>query len=352
MAVKTFYVARLRFLSGLHLALDRDNNYDESDDRLRSDTLMSALYACALELGLAKPDDPSFMERYQLSSAFPYWQGKATTGPVYFLPRPLKPNLAINYEDNTTEHRKIKAGIEYFDLPLFERVIANDDNIVLKEDNLSKNKRLASTQSIAELQIFDNTPYQHVSIREWEGKEPVPYYVEKLFFEKDCGLFFLIDCDKEHINDLQACLRLLADNGIGTDRSSGNGAFNWTKEDWGTLPIQIPDNPDGRWMSLSLFIPKTPQDLGDLGKAAYELSKRGGYIASSSTQDYTLITLRKKSIMAFEEGSLLQTSNAPNGHIANLKPTDTTNMEKEKIDALHPIYRSGRAIFIPTNLKS
>jgi len=349
MAQQTFYVARLNFLSGLHLALDRDNNYDESDDRLRSDTLLSALYACALELGLAESNDPSFMERYRLSSAFPFWQGEGGVPPVYFFPRPLDPQLAIDFEDNKTENRKKKGGIEYFDLPLFEDVIAGR-KISLKDDNLSKNNRLASSQYITSLQILDNTPFQHVAIHDWEDKEPVPYYVDKLFFEEGCGLYFLIECAEDHVGDLQACLRLLADNGIGTDRSSGNGAFDWTEEDWGTLQLNVPDQADGRWMSLSLFIPETPADLGDLEQAAYELTKRGGYIASSVAQDYTLMTIRKKSIMAFEEGSLLHTSVIPSGRIADLQP-DKTALDEEKKKAMHPIWRSGRAIFIPTNLK-
>lgn len=349
MAQQTFYVARLRFLSGLHLALDRDNNYDESDDRLRSDTLLSALYACALELGLAKPGDKTFMERYRVSSAFPFWKGEDADQPVYFLPRPLLSALSMDFEDNKTEHRKKKSGIEYFDVPLFEKVVASA-KIKLKEENLSKNGRLASEKTIKDLDIFGNASFQHVAIHDWEDKEPVPYYVDKLFFEEGCGLYFLVDCAKEYVNDLKACLRLLADNGIGTDRSSGNGAFDWTDDDWGMLTLNLPDVPASHWMSLSLFVPATKDDMGDLEKSAYELTKRGGYIASTSADDYTLLTIRKKSVMAFEEGSLLQNAKKPNGQIVDLQPAADT-LKKDQKKALHSIWRSGRAIFIPTNLK-
>lgn len=149
---------------------------------------------------------------------------------------------------------------------------------------------------------------------------------------------------------MQACLRLLADNGIGTDRSSGNGAFEWTSEDWDTLQLEVPDNPAGRWMALSLFIPKTEKDMGVLGQAAYELTKRGGYISSSTDEDYALLTIRKKSVYAFEEGSMLQCDDAPEGQIVDLRPNESLLNNKEQKTALHPVYRSGRALFIPTAL--
>lgn len=337
-------------MSGLHLALDRDNNYDESDDRLRSDTLLSALYACALELGLATPGEKTFMERYRISSAFPFWKGEDAGQPVYFLPRPLLPKLEMDFENNETKDRKKKSGIEYFDLPLFEKVVGAG-KITLKEENLSKNGRLASEKTIKDLEIFGNASFQHVAIHDWDDKEPVPYYVDKLFFEQGCGLYFLIQCDEKEIGDMKACLRLLADNGIGTDRSSGNGAFDWTDDDWGTLTLNLPDAPASHWMSLSLFVPATKEEMGRLENSAYELTKRGGYISCSSADDYALLTIRKKSVMAFEEGSLLHTAQMPNGQIVDLKPDDKQIKKPEQKNALHPIWRSGRAIFIPINLK-
>jgi CRISPR-associated protein Csm4 len=73
--------------------------------------------------------------------------------------------------------------------------------------------------------ITYSNPIQHVAISRDHCTDSEPYYVDKIFFHKNAGLFFLVEAEEKTLEMLKAAMRLLSDNGIGTDRNVGNGQF-------------------------------------------------------------------------------------------------------------------------------
>lgn len=49
------------------------------------------------------------------------------------------------------------------------------------------------------------------------------YYVDKIFFYKNVGLFFLVEVEGEIMDMFKVVMCFFVDNGIGIDRNVGNG---------------------------------------------------------------------------------------------------------------------------------
>jgi CRISPR-associated protein Csm4 len=140
---------------------------------------------------------------------------------------------------------------------------------------------------------------------------------------------------------LEKGLKILEQEGIGTDRNVGNGFFQYKKD---TLELELPDNSNYQ-MNLSLFLPPDKEQLKEQldDQAAYAFKKRGGWI---STPPYN--TIRKNRIYMFEEGSIFRAdTNSPtkSGRIVNLKPN--ASRLPANLQGIHDIWRNGEAIFIP-----
>ena len=164
------------------------------------------------------------------------------------------------------------------------------------------------------------------------------YYLERLFFHQQAGLYFFIELQEESRRPaLEAALRLLADSGIGTDRNTGNGHFELDlDQDWRQISLELPEQAN-RQVLLSLFCPAQPEGLdGLLDGAAYRLLRRGGFISNPMDEDF--LSYRKRSVYMLAEGSVLN-GQQPQGKIVDLQP--------DIIKDAHPIWRDGRGLFLP-----
>jgi CRISPR-associated protein Csm4 len=150
------------------------------------------------------------------------------------------------------------------------------------------------------------------------------------------GLYFLLhfpEANAELEAELQAALALLAEEGIGGERSSGAGRFEF---DWQELPEtwqQVVNHPQGdRYGLISLFweLPLPATIITDATK--YTLQERSGWIASP----FSGRQLRRKAVQMFAEGSVFPKE--PLGQLANVTP--------DQFKA-HKIYRSGLALSLP-----
>jgi len=92
---------------------------------------------------------------------------------------------------------------------------------------------------------------------------------------------------------------LLGENGVGSDRNTGNGQFIATFEK--EIPFHIPTDGE-RQINLSLYCPNDKEEAAQMldKESAFRLVKRGGFIASPTYIDH--ITYRKKSIYMIAEG--------------------------------------------------
>lgn len=332
-----------RFKGGLHLARGLTNTYDKTLDRLHSDTLKSALFVCALQLyGEEALGGEAFLKRFNISSAFPFFASMTSGRTLYFFPRPESVKLPFEIAGMEEGKEKKLKKVRYIEQRLFERLLRGEQRIALKpqdfhgpfvassEDDLGRMLEAEDCEA-----IMKTTPYQHVFIPRGHEGDSQPYYVDKIFFHQQAGLFFLLHADDDETRrQVKAAMRLLADSGIGTDRNVGNGQFSWAHD---TLALNVPERGDMD-LNLSIYCPAREEVADGLDKAYYGLVKRGGYI--SSPEDEANQSIRKRSVYMFTEGSLFPRFPNRMGKIVDLKPIKYTAVE-------HPIWRDGRAIFVP-----
>lgn len=325
------------FKGGLHLARGLTNAYDKSLKTLHSDTIKSAIFVCALqlypEIGEAGDDNKyqagkNFLGKFKVSSAFPFI-GQDYYFPTIEIPRPY------DFEKNLGLTDKEKKKILYLRQDLFRDYIKDIQNFKLTEENLKSNSVLNKKRYGENIK---SDTYQHVAITRDYGTDSTPYYVDKIYFNENAGLYFLLEMkdkeDTETLKKVEAALRLLGDNGIGTDRNTGNGQFDVDSSQ--SMNFDAIDDATHD-LVLSLYCPEKVEIENQLDKSYYNLVKRGGYI--SSPQKETNLSIRKRSIHFFTAGSVFPKIENREGKIVNLQP--------DFGDLKHPIWRDGRPIILP-----
>ncbi|MBP6665190.1 MAG: type III-A CRISPR-associated RAMP protein Csm4 [Chitinophagales bacterium] len=326
------------FKGPLHLSFGKEDNYDQTQTLLHSDTLKSAIAVCALQLGLCKggEDVKTFMESFSISSAYP--MAKVKDSNHYFFPKPIIAQR-LTVEGDDKKAKKVK----YVDKDLFEKLLTCKQSITT--DNVKGDFAFAvEPDKNEDFEVFDTDGYQHVAIPRDGISDSNPYIVDKLYFNEGCGLFFLTDAQGNTLKSLKACIKLLADNGIGTDRTTGHGQFEFDEQtDVNTISFKLPDNATHQ-MSLSLYCPQKTE-IEELDTSYYDLIKRGGYIASPENDNH--LSIRKKSVYMFVEGSLFPNSGSRKGKIVDLMPNKVALQESGQSEIGHPVWRDGTSIFLP-----
>lgn len=329
----TLNIYRLHFTSPLHIG-DRHENDDNSLKTIQSDSLYAALMSCLAKTGYQIPENGDL--GFTMSSLFPYFQKDKDSKPVYFLPNPLKAKLP---EIDVSLVKKIKK-MQWVDVSFFERILSgiklSDDFIeYIQESYLTKTQLPEDTNGSRE--FVKSEVSQRVKIVSRTGEEDAePYYVDKILFRYESGLYFLV---QGNTDILEKALKILSLEGIGTDRNVGYGFFDFSKDE---LSIELPKQANHQ-VSLSLFIPESREQLKKLlssENVAYDFTRRGGWITT-----YPYNTLRKNAIYAFMPGSVFCLKDDETcsilGKLVNLKP------EIGEMTPNHPIWRSGKAIMLP-----
>lgn len=342
---------KFHFTTPLHIGTVRAD-YDKSEKNIHSDTLYSAIIWAWSVLGLEE-EIPKLVEeeKFTISSLFPYYQGEKNDGnPIYFFPKPTGRLTKSEYE----VHKKVKS-IRYLDSSAFEDCLNDVDFGFSTKDNDGKNILVATTKNgdyilrngmlsksdLGTDNFMESKVYPRVYVPRYgeEGDTQI-YYIERLFFREQSGLFCLAHFDNDDIkNKVFAALRFLQDEGLGTDKHVGNGLFEFSYESFEDFKTP---NPSEYSVSLSLFCPDSKVQLQGMldDKAAFDTIKRGGWITEEG-----YLTYRKKSIYMFTEGSIFKSDNTTKGKTVDLKPESTPK------EIAHPIYRVGRSLFLPIKIQ-
>lgn len=333
--IKAYKIFKLHFRSPLHLSKGKEDDYGESEQVLHSDTLKSALYVCARKLfgGEAIGDDDTFFKRFRISSAFPFYKSEL------FFPKPmlrLQPfdTREISEEKQAKSHKKISfLGKQYFE------DLIGPNQITIQQAHLVSGGKFVSNHpevlNLGKEPILISEVQQRVAIPADYSEDPRPYYVDRIFFNEGAGLWFAFEGDEAIFQTIEKALKLLGDEGIGTDRAVGNGHFEATTD---TLTLNVPDQGTHQLL-LSLYCPqKSEISKSLLLSSSYGLLKRGGYLASPDKAEH--LTLRKKSVYMFTEGSVFETTVPLTGKIEDLKPTYSGLSQH--------VWRDGLAFCIPS----
>lgn len=324
---KPFKVIKLEFISQLHIGLGAGNQYDNMDTLLHSDTISGALASAYVSL-FNDGQVLEFMQSFTISSAFPFQQNH------YFLPKPLmRIKLEQGNKSNEDEATSLD-GIEYIELPLYQTLIA-DGILRINHGRQSEHKKfLWAGEDSNQPSFMKSSMQQRLMVPRYGIEDAASYYIERLFFSKGSGLFFFIEASADALGKVASCLSFLETSGFGTDKSVGNGQFRTSTD---SISIDVPVNSNYHLL-LSLYCPGREEISEEiLQKSAYHLTRRGGYIAGTSIDKFR--HLRSRSIYMMREGAVMY-GNVPKGKIINLRPSWND-------DALHPVWRDGRAFSVP-----
>ncbi len=326
---KCYKTILLSFNSPVHFSGTRPNEYTSSEITIKSDTLIAAIMQAWSIMGHSDwiPKSTQEFGHFNLiaSNLFPYTTLN-NNEQLYFLPKMRLKNKMENSIDNSIGKKMKK--ILYLDHYIYE-ALANGIFNEVHQDHL-KGKFMSSKPINTEL--WESNVVARIK-KSWDQSDPSLFYTDRITFKEGCGLYFIYEADEAMQHKLYLALDYLAEEGLGTDRSVGNGKFTWSL---GELTMNQPINANAM-SNLSLYLPANFQELTDMLQhdPMYEMTKRGGWIS----EPYH--SLRKKTVYMFTEGSVFYNNNFQSvyGRVIDLKPA---------IDAIsHPIWRDGRALFIP-----
>ena len=225
-----------------------------------SNTLFGAICTAMADLG---EDVGAFIDTYQtkppllVSSCFPYTG--SVTNPIRLYPMPSLPpaeSTGIDF-DMLKKLKKIK----YVDEAIFNRL----SNGTLKTEGLLKTwdrfsfnhkKKILSTGK--EKTRWKEVDIPHNRINRLSSASDEFYHTSGTHYD-DGGLYFLIDYrDASYEKPVTAAIRLLADQGIGQRRSSGQGHFDLT---FGSCTLEM-NHAAPYLTTLSRFLPESITPFG------------------------------------------------------------------------------------------
>lgn len=317
---------KLKPKSFLHLG-EREGWLEGSKVHIPSDTLFSAL--CHVHLLLygevetfiqAFKSDPPFL----LSSAFPFWDDD------YYFPLP---------KNQLTKEKELKK-IKFVNLNLLTRLLSGDSLDDLKEEietdqSLDCLPRLNKSKEIkVRLVPWQIEDVPRVSLSRFNNHPGENYFhFGQVHFTENAGLFVLVRFkDKSWEPKVRALFNLLADEGVGGDRTAGKGLFYAPEFDYLSMPDT--DGANGVYAASTYF--PAEDELEALASGYYELELRKGYIFSPANKSY-----RRRSLRLFSEGSVLPAVSLK-GTLVEITP---------QIFKAHPVYRYGFLFSIPCKLE-
>ena len=337
----TFKIFKLHFTAPLHIS-DQHDDLGNSQKIIQSDTLYAALMSCLAKNGEELPEDGEL--GFTVSSLFPYFQKDKDSSPVYFLPIPMQSRQADLAD--VTKAKTVKK-VQWIDSNLYSSVLSGeslfdgtDSYIPYIQGNYLTTYELPEDINGSK-EFVRSEVSQRVTLMSRTGEEDAkPFYVDKILFRYDVGLYFIVEGDTSL---LEKALHLLSLEGIGTDRNVGYGFFEYTAD---SLSIDLPKEANHQ-LSLSLLIPESKEQLEMLLNSecvAYDFVRRGGWITT-----YPYMTLRKNAIYGFVPGSVFRKDEGESatviGKIVDLKP------ETVDVEITHHVWRNGKAIMLPIKLK-
>lgn len=318
---------RLRFRAPFHVDGRGTGFYQESEPFIRSDTLSAAVLSAWALLEPEQVEARAARPPFLLSSAFPYWREH------YFLPRPVA-TVAMSLPESRLRESKPLKKLQWLSSDLWLQAAAAGERWLAPTDLVLWQEVLALlTPSQTEhrpdwLWAEEERPRLAVDRANDGPVEGQLFHFSRIHFDREGGLYVLAKFfeDGPARAGFEAALRLLGDSGLGADRNSGNGLFEWEVGQ----PPTFPEPASGAAIALSLVSP-APEDMqGDwLAGAKYGLVSRGGWIGAGG--------LRRRRLRMFAEGS--QFVRPLGGQVVDVTPAVATP---------YRVYRDGRGFFVGT----
>lgn len=364
-------VHRLTFHGGFHIGV-RGVNLEESGVTIPSDSLFAALLEAFIRTG---GDAEAFIRPFRegsppflLTSAFPF------AGKVLFFPMPIPLDRWFSPETLRGRAKGLKR-IAFLSEGLFRRMLAGermDQWLFPAEDTepthgvalqggrfwlaadeareLPKQMQVDSMtrksiplRALRHHRVYDTHQVPRVTVDRISSASSI-FHAGRVSFSPGCGLWFGIRWQKPEApvspsaysfqNAFQQSLSVLADDGLGGERTVGYGGFQWEE----TPPLELPDPAEGGliWL-LSRYHPcdrELPTAL--TASPGYALTAVAGWLRT-----WQGAAQRRQRLWLVAEGSLVYAAGAgPWGDLTDVRP----RYRNPDGDLPHPVWRYGLAL--------
>jgi CRISPR-associated protein Csm4 len=282
--------------------------FETTDELIHSDTIFGALTNAIAYLNLDVEDFISRVRENEvkISSAMPYNNG------IFFPPPPIIPIIEEQErtKDFLKEYRK-----SYLSQKLFEKILSGET--ISAQD--------AKKELLKFSDAYKVTDVTSVTL-DRERKLSNLYLFQTIYLKNDFELCILLKTsDYAFKQFLKPGFKLLADEGLGGNRSTGFGCFNLEFED---LELRISQKDSEVGVTLSLSIVDKDKMI------AYDLVRRSGWIFSRTGKSVLkplFFMLKEGSVIRRDEGRLIDLDEFGNF-------SDTVG---------HKVYVYAKAYFVP-----
>lgn len=311
-----WYIIKFNFISPLHIGSDEAGiGVENVQSMIHSDTIFSALVNSA-SLMNNNYIDFLLQGNFRISSAFPYKENH------YFLPRPFCP-----FPSTFGKYSKEVKKLEFLQEVDFQAWIKGE----LNEKNITG--AISRSQNIEEISTIDIRPRNFI---DRQTSNTIIYHCGGVVFQKNCGLYFVLETDNEDKSRFQDILKALKKLGFGGERSIGYGQFSF--EIIGAIDTEagiwknIKNNEGNSFSLLSLCYPAENESID---AKAYQTVLRKGWVFSTSSKKQ----MKRKTLRMFKEGSVFV--NQLKGKIVDVTPQGFND---------HDVYRYGKALSVKMNI--
>jgi len=332
-----YSIFKLRFRTPLHIG-DTRPNYESCEEFVHSDTLFSALVNTwrllyPADLPVFFPDnhpDAVAFPYFRISSAFPF------SGNELFFPKPYW--SPPHTENDDPGQAKTFKKLTWIAQPHFENWLKGE-SLTIKGNYLSRDKRFlfghAVPTEISNPVAVQDSPRVR---KDRETEQTEIFYYSRLYFDADAGLYFLASFQNQEWREkFGAVMNLLGDEGLGGDRSVGNGLFE-VAEKSDSFTLHLPEQ-SAHSVTLALYHPQPDELKANLKDAYYEMTNRSGWVFSGRGR-----SLRRNNVRMFAEGSVFSGPAGNYGDVVKvLDPLPEQNLN-------HAVYRYGQAFYLPINI--
>ena len=304
-----YTIYKLSFPNGIHIGT---GNLSSTEKVIHSDTLFSAMCIEALNMG-GEEELNRFVQmakdnQLRISDAMPY------IGDTMYLPKPM---IRIEGTDKDSALKKEFKKLSYISVQYMETYLSGN------AEPTSLNNDFSS--------FGEDTLYQKVALKNNDEDNDL-YSVRVYKFNENCGLYVVFATETEDAEDLIFdIMDSLQYSGIGGKRTAGYGRFECRIADIpSSLEKMLEADNCENYMTISMCMPSDDELSSVLDGAVYKLTKRGGFVQSSTYSD---TQLKKRDFYMFASGAVFK------------KKFDGDVFDVAILKA-HPIYKYGKPILL------
>lgn len=322
----TYLLYKLKFPNGIHVGAN--SSLELTNTIVSSDVFYSAFYAEYVRI--FGENDRELLQltendEFKVSDLLPFKEMKTET--VFYVPKPFVNDIErkqSNDENEQVVDRKKVKKLSYIPasrLNEYFEFLETGKNFPEIDDDFGE-KELHTKNKVSRI-----------------GEDTELYNVEVFRFNKDSGLYFIVQLPEKWQEKFENVLESLLLTGIGGKKSAGYGQFEVGelktkdfKADMIFLDTSLKKSTNtGRYLLLSSYLPQKDEIEKIKNKEnGYQLIKRSGFVNSPK---YSENPQKRKQVYMISSGAVLNFK--PAGRLADLK-----------LHGNHSIYRMGKPIVI------